>query len=100
MSFHPGQRVVCVDASNTGKYVPWKPLAGYPLQLVKSRVYTIREIGEFFGLPTVWLDEITRQPFRGVEPGFDPRRFRPVKTTSIEIFRQMLVTPPKETVDA
>ena len=96
MSFHVGQKVVCIDQDNPTEPGP---------HAVKGCVYTISEI--------IWYGaDIT--PFPGLcfqfyelrfeghayyLAGFEAEGFRPVKTTNIEIFRQMLVTPPQK-VDA
>lgn len=96
MSFHVGQRVVCVDDRDLTEGV-------HP---VKGSIYTIRALrwSEWFERQHVLLEEILKQSqlfADGFHEGsFRADRFRPVKTTSIEIFHQMLVTPPKETVDA
>lgn len=90
MSFHRNQKVVCVDAK------------GAP-ELTKGAVYTI-----FTFLPAPGFDclgrytegGVTLHEVEAVTVGFAARRFRPVKDTSIEVFRQMLVTPPKEVVPA
>lgn len=104
MSFHVGQRVVCVDDS-MGIFPGCSlDLAG----LCRGQIYTVRGLDTIkfphfcAGWAVVLLEEIVRQPDpNGIgEVGFSRHRFRPVKTTSIEIFRQMFVTPPREVVDA
>lgn len=89
MTFHVGQKVVCVDDSGSI----------YPV--IKSQVYTISDMSQGSGLDLrtkeirygagVRVEEIPMHEF----DWFAAERFRPVKTTSIEIFRAMLVTPPK-----
>lgn len=104
MTFRVGQKVVCVYAD---------PLPGSPSNtdmdgLTKGAVYTISEIGpvpaphRWAGMASVHLVEINRGPcpLLGITIGFACARFRPVKTTSIEIFRAMLVNPPREIVGA
>jgi hypothetical protein len=89
--FHIGQQVVCVDA------------LGAP-QLVKGDIYTVTLV-----LPvevSVWRGVICEMGgllLEEAEPsfgdvGFATPRFRPVKPTSIEVFRQLLVRPPKAPV--
>ena len=86
-----GQRVVCVPLVG--------PLKG-PIccKLQTGRVYTIRDIDRRaewrHGEPTIRLEEIVNDVILTVfgwwERGYTPRRFRPVKPTSIEIFERML----------
>lgn len=107
MSFHVGQRVVCVD-DDFGPHSSHPKLSGVHWPQ-RGAVYTIRAmdfIAASYGEGTVlWFHEITNPvvKFRDLPPmevAFVAKFFRPVKTTSIEIFRQMLVTPPREVVDA
>jgi hypothetical protein len=87
--FHVGQLVVCVDDDNWLLPIPHRPEA--------KRIYTIRAIVE--GIhpidgrgPGLLLDEIINPTVKGtgVEYNFDPRRFRPLRKTSISIFTAML----------
>lgn len=94
--FSVGQKVVCIDAKANGQYLPAgsrtkiSSLSG--LQL--GKVYTIRQLGDIWGVPGCRLSEITRyiEPLLGEEMYFAQARFRPVveRKTSIEIFTRML----------
>lgn len=100
--FHVGQKVVCVDDT------PFGPLRSYGTGLpVVGRVYTVRRVAIWAnwkrteGGLGLWLDEFVRPlASDGREHPFSARRFRPLRTTDISIFQAMLVTPPKEAVDA
>ena len=101
--FHVGQHVVCVDAE-VHHLAPW-PLCDHDMDGLRSGVvYTIRAVGVFRGLESVWLHEIVR-PIRGAnahkygEAGYSPHRFRPLASTRLDVFRQLLVSP-KERVGA
>jgi hypothetical protein len=110
--FEIGQQVVCI-ADSEGR--PWRFETATFVDVVASwprykQVYTVRGVGPSnergtFGL---YLEEIVNPevdmrphgiPFVG-EPNFGAHHFRPVRKTSIEVFRQILVTPPKKLVDA
>lgn len=98
MTFHVGQKVVCVDASDTGKYSPW-PTHGSLHGLCAGRVYTVRDWGLYRDQPCLWLEEIAR-PIKSSqhgETGFSIYRFRPVveRKTDISVFTEMLV-PQRE----
>ena len=96
MSFHPGQKVVCIDADLRRDRQPWKVnprIAGLD-GLTLRAVYTIRSMVLQRGVMLVRLVEITRPLWPGWEaegePGFAPWRFRPVRETSIECLRAHL----------
>lgn len=100
MTFRVGQKVVCVDVSS---FLTGKP--DKEIDLVKGRVYTVREIGL-----TSWMDgssecirveEIKVRRKDGSDTPFFARRFRPVveRKTDISIFTAMLNTS-KRGVDA
>jgi hypothetical protein len=99
-NFHIGQKVVCVNVTPSSH-----PLAANKCHLLrKGDVYTIRDIDVRFaslhGDITIRLEEIRRpiqQPCKipDWEPGFASRRFRPVRTTSIDIFTSMLAPTPR-----
>ncbi|MGE0290387.1 MAG: hypothetical protein AB7I42_25070 [Bradyrhizobium sp.] len=103
--FHVGQKVVCVD--DQGHHAPWRPVSTRGLDgLKRGRVYTVRAVGRYHMVACIWLVEIERavdaeHPHLG-EPGYAPIRFRPLreKKTDISVFKEMLVTPPKEVVGA
>lgn len=97
MTFHVGQRVVCIDAS--------RMVAHHCERLpVQGEVYTIRDIIEWPGGTGLQFHEIVNSPKRYpegfIECDFVARRFRPVKTTSISIFTQMLFPVSKDEGEA
>lgn len=101
MPFHVGQKVVCVDVSERPHARPW---AGQ-YRPVLGCVYTVRGWVQAIwddDPPGIVLEEIINptSPITGREPYFNPARFRPVKTTSIEIFQKMLVPSLREKVRA
>lgn len=109
MVFHVGQKVVCVD---DGLRVKWRKRGWFEKyrkytyighNLNRGDVYTIMGIQAFKAdngtFAVLFLAEAAHSmPWRYM--GFPAHQFRPVKTTSIEVFRQMLVNPPGEEVDA
>jgi len=92
MNFHVGQRVVCVCV-NFSREPVWRSVVHRFPEL--GSVYTIRSICEVDDLIGFCFEEIINPPghfSRGfVEPAFDSRRFRPVRTTNIDLFRALLV---------
>ncbi|WP_019567336.1 hypothetical protein [Agrobacterium sp. 10MFCol1.1] len=108
-NFVVGQKVVCVDADvrfeapRNGARVVNTTLG----EIVEGKTYTIRSVfwDELWECVLVRLEEVRRgnSRYKGeyYESGYDPRRFRPVKTrsTDISIFKAML-TPSKEQVSA
>jgi len=99
--FHVGQLVCCISESHD-----WVNYGAVQFPRAKS-VYSIRAVGLFpFGHfadldEAVWLKEIVNPEMRfwgtpPVEPGFWAGRFRPVKDTSIEVFRSLLSPIPEE----
>ena len=95
-NFRIGQKICCINTV---------PRYGYSQEcmdgLTKGTVYTIRWIGIYWDEPCVRLEEIHRPPFEGWEADvpYAANRFRPVKTTSIDVFTAMLApSPVKETV--
>lgn len=102
MSFHVGQKVVCVDDDWTA------PGYDVPTGLTVGSVYTITGVisssvhcAEYMGARdhlALLLAEVDHPIFPDI--GFASPRFRPVKTTDISIFRAMLVAPPKQRVRA
>jgi hypothetical protein len=92
MDFYVGQRVVCVCV-NFSKEPVWRSVVRVFPEL--GSVYTIRSICAAGDLIGFCFEEFCNPPghfSRGfVEPAFDSRRFRPVRTTSIEVFRKLLV---------
>lgn len=94
--FHVGQKVVCIET--------WVRREGYGDEVgpVAGKVYTIRALldEDVWGDLGLHLEEIVnpvRNYFGGpLEPGFARRRFRPVKTTNIDVFLNMLAPTPSE----
>lgn len=80
MTFHVGQKVVCVDASEAS--------FGRKSRLIQGDRYTIRAVFEFRGDTGVLLDEVDP----GSSPGWYATRFRSVveRETDIAIFQAML----------
>lgn len=101
--FHVGQKVVCVDDCWGTEDSRWCRMT--PNRPVLRCVYTIRLVEMFpDGMAGFLLCEL-RNPegafYEGFsEPQFGARRFRPVKTTNIEIFTAMLAPQPKEPANA
>lgn len=95
MAFEVGQRVVCIADRPTND-------DGLPNFVVKGHIYTIRGVGTFKGNHGVWLEELANPKTKGSwgcrERGFGVGRFRPVNESRLDIFRKLLVEPPKETV--
>lgn len=88
MTFHVGQKVVCID-DRLEDGEPPSPNA------VKGGVYTITEVLDFPGHGCALnFSELYYPGDRCWFPGFKAECFRPVKTTSIETFRQMLRPVP------
>ena len=97
--FYVGQRVVCVadpHYSTEDGVTPNIPLVG--------EVYTVRQVGQFEfenGVDVaIWLEEIVNpvcefEDGDCCEHGFWHARFRPVKDTSIEVFRKLLAPMPE-----
>jgi len=99
MSFYIGQRVVCVNVDFSREPTWRRTVRTFPKL---NGVYTIRSICEAGDLIGFCFHEIVNPCghfSRGyVEPAFDSRRFRPIRTTSIEIFEKLLrpVERPRE----
>lgn len=95
MTFHVGQKVVCVDDH-------FKRPFSYENRPKAKRIYTVRAIYQECFCPNDWapallLEEITNKPRMWLtlgfhEAGFAAGRFRPVqeRKTDISIFIQML----------
>jgi len=101
MTFHVGQKVVCVDVTDRHRY------GGFVIP-VKGAIYTIRKFDDCEG---VYLAEVVNPPTLVAshdggrihidEPSFWLKDFRPIVDgkTDISIFTAML-TPNKTQVDA
>lgn len=106
MSFHVGQPIVCVRACPDGCGLGTEALPKV------GTVYTVREadVCRYSGVVCVLLVEIVNPvalywlSHLGVhvhcEPAFNGNQFRPLDEKRLDVFRAMLVTPPKETVSA
>lgn len=92
MSFDIGQQVVCVN-DRFSRDMRWRrTVHKFP---ILNSIYTIREIhveGRLVGFcfheilnPCTWFAAGYG------EPAFNSRNFRPVKSTSIEVFERLLV---------
>jgi hypothetical protein len=112
MTFHVGQKVVCVDddpRSFLHAGAPGVRFSGDLNGLKKGAVYTVRAFGRYPAYPDilcVWLEEIIRPTAFFDEPAYVAARFRPVveRKSDISIFTAMLnraprapaITPQKE----
>jgi hypothetical protein len=110
MDFRVGQRVVCV---NTSRWPRWLWRFGFKLTLPKQGgVYTVRAIyaGRADGRNEdgVWLVEIVNPTLllkapngrlSTTELAFRMSRFRPLRTTNIDVFTAMLEPAPKQPAD-
>lgn len=88
MTFHVGQRVVCVDDSPSSD--------GWPSLVKVGAIYTIDEAFEHWsGRPGVTLYEVKPWPHNS---GWHAHRFRPIteRKTDISIFQRMLTGLPNE----
>lgn len=98
MMFHVGQKVVCVDDRPS--------FYGDSVSLQKNTIYTIAAVFTKLDADGDYGVEVveTRDCFDGLRymggSAYRASRFRPVHTTSIEIFEAMLVPTPTERVDA
>lgn len=102
MAFHVGQRVVCVDDSAThfrvkqrfmGLLRRWVP---HKSVLTRGCVYTVSRVGVGYNLetgeecPAIQVAEISLDGDEALEA----HRFRPLDESRLDVFRQLLVTPP------
>lgn len=96
MAFHVGQKVVCVDADSPVPGEAPDSVWGTGEAVVTGQTYTVRRFYLRKGHPTLWLDEVCRNPSSvvhwGVDVGYGAWRFRPVieRKTDISIFTAML----------
>lgn len=90
MSFHVGQRVVCVDDSGYPERHSYDP--------AKGQVFTIKASLAYDGQAVVELYEVRPRP--GWLPFYLARRFRPIierkRKTSIAVFKKMLAPNKRE----
>jgi hypothetical protein len=102
--FHVGQLVVCIKGPDEKAIRHWSALN--PVWPAKGQVLTIRSIFEWCGLTLLRFQELYNtspalvERALGEEPGYNCEHFRPLDDNRIAIFRQLLVTPPKQKVDA
>jgi hypothetical protein len=93
MHFYIGQRVVCVDVKFSDEPLWRSCVRAFPRL---NSIYLIRDIRNVHELVGLCFHEIVNAPAdfaEGyVEAAFDSRRFRPVRTTNIEIFKALLIT--------
>ena len=103
MAFRVGQRVVCVDTRK------WPYLADRWTLPTRGVVYTVRAIvpcmADGYAEDGLRLVEIVNPKrmlccpsgrWQRIELCFRMSRFRPVRTTSIEVFQKMLEPVPQE----
>jgi hypothetical protein len=94
LDWHVGMKVVCVDASTRNYDPPRFRSLGTDLSgIEEGRIYTVREILDFYGMVGVRLQGIIRPLSRlGLEVPYAAARFRPVQTrkTDISVFEAML----------
>lgn len=96
--FYVGQEVVCVDAGNTpGRIWP----NGSPI--VAGAHYFVREVvvaSPITGEPSLRLDNVSYDTRAlGLDIPLNQRRFRPIKSETIQIFRDMCINV-KRNIDA
>lgn len=85
--FHIGQLVVCVDAEKRSR---WDPPSG----LKRGSVYTIAGVVEWLGSVGVLTEEV-EMPSRHYL-AHHASRFRPLKDSALDVFRQALEPAPKQ----
>jgi len=92
--FEIGQQVVCVYEGPWIDCVTWESPPG-PVPYARG-VYTIAgiELCDFGRVGLAFEELIWSRPSGG-RATFDSTCFRPVRKTSIEVFREILVKPPK-----
>jgi len=93
MHFSIGQRVVCVDANFSHEPVWRSCVRAFPR---RNSIYLIRDIRKVHELVGLCFEEIVNASADfaegHVEAAFDSRRFRPVRTTNVEMFKALLIT--------
>lgn len=97
MSFHVGQKVVCVDDDLHDEWHHGSP--DVPLvteHIRRGQIYIVRRT-MFRKMPLIWLCGINRKTVEWFDSGFHASRFRPIteRKTDIEIFRRLLVPGTK-----
>ena len=111
MTFHVGQKVVCVNISPRPGVRGLHPQHGDEVTPWKGHVYTVRAVFDArphgYDQDALLLEEIVNPVRRYIAPAgvveveqfFLVFRFRPVRTTSIEVFTRMLVPTPAREVE-
>ena len=101
LDWQVGDRVVCVDVSSDGRYDPpaekFVPLGRNLNGLELDRVYIIRSICDFYGVPSIRVHGIVRPLSRkGIEVPYAAARFRKIqpRKTSIAVFEAILHGKP------
>ena len=93
MHFDVGQRVVCVDVNFSHEPLWRGCVRAFPRL---NSIYLIRDIRRVHELVGLCFHEIVNASAdfaEGyVEAAFDSRRFRPVRTANVEIFKALLIT--------
>lgn len=93
--WHIGQLVVCVDLGYPD--FKWKKES----ILKVGQIYTIRGIREYFEHLGLYLEEVIAPiDSSGKEMAIWDELFRPCKETNIDVFKSILVNPPKVLEDA
>jgi len=99
MSFYVGQQVVCVNDQFSQREGWRKTVRTFPRL---HGIYTIREIFDYdplIGFTFYELSNPCAHFSKGYhEPAFNSRNFRPIKKTSIEIFKKLLAPSDLENV--
>ncbi|WP_181181024.1 hypothetical protein [Mesorhizobium sp. B2-2-4] len=99
-TFYPGQEVVCVDATQP-------PRTTIPLGITEGQTYVLRWVGpytsyvdgEFIGVRLEGIERGQCPTYGHDDPPFNARRFRPLVSDPLAIFRRIAVDP-KFKVDA
>jgi hypothetical protein len=101
MDFHIGQHVICI-CDKWSNEPTWRAAVHTFPKL--GGIYAIRDICDREGLIGLMFEEIWHKRAMFcvdlVEPAFNAKRFRPVKKSSIDVFKKMLEPAPKVRVDA
>ena len=92
MHFYIGQRVVCVDVNFSHEPLWRSCVRAFPRLNSIYLIRDIRKVHELVGLSFHEIVNALADFEEGyVEAAFDSRRFRPVRTTNIEIFKKLLI---------
>jgi hypothetical protein len=95
MHFSIGQHVVCVDTNFSHEPVWRRCVRAFPRLNSIYLIRDIRKVHELVGLCFQEIENASAEFAEGyVEAAFDSRRFRPVRTTNVEMFKALL-TPDR-----